>query len=360
MIYAVIMAGGSGTRFWPRSRKSLPKQLIPIVSERTMIQETVDRLEGEIPPERILVVATAAIAEEIRRQVPALPERNVIEEPFGRDTAPCIGLAAVLAHRLDEDATMVVMPADHAIKPRELFLRAIRGAADLAQDALITFGVKPTYPATGYGYIHRGKSVEAGSDLKVYALRQFKEKPDLETATRYLETGEFYWNSGIFVWKAKTILGKIERLMPGLFAGLNRIGEAAGTPEWESVLTDEYGRFEKISIDYGIMEKALGDPGGRVLVIEVDYEWDDVGSWKAIERHVAADADGNVVAARHVGIDTTGCIVAGTDRLIATIGVHNLIIVETEDALLICDKDRAEEVKKLVDRIGDRALDSFL
>ncbi len=360
MLYAVIMAGGSGTRFWPRSRKSLPKQLIPIISQRTMIQETIDRLGDAIPPERTLVIATEAIAAQVRQQIPQLPPQNVIAEPYGRDTAPCVGLAAVLARRLEADATMVIMPADHAIKPVDRFLKTIRAAESIVGDGMITFGVKPTFAATGYGYIHRGGAVDNDTGEKVFELVAFKEKPDLATATNYQQTGEYYWNSGIYVWKAKTILEKIEQLMPDLYAGLVQIAQAAGTERWDATLAREYDKFEKISIDYGVMEKVLADRATQVMVIEIDYEWDDVGSWKAIDRHVPVDAQGNVVAARHLGIDTHGCIVVGEKRLIATAGVEDLIIVETEDALLVCHKDRAEDVKKLVDEISGQGLEDFL
>ncbi|MCP5003063.1 MAG: NTP transferase domain-containing protein [Planctomycetes bacterium] len=358
MSYVVIMAGGSGTRFWPWSRQKTPKQLLKITGKDTMIRQTVDRVVSEIPPENIYVVTASCQADSIKRELSMLPARNIISEPFGRNTAACIGLAATIIRKRDANAIMVVMTADHIIEPADVFLRGLRCAERLADEAgvLVTFGIKPDTPSVNYGYIERSNDGENVDGLSVYDVKAFTEKPDHATAENFVQSGKYYWNSGIFVWSVGTISEGIEKYMPTLAAGLTRIGAVLDSPEEASVIRDEYEVFESVSIDYGVMEKI-----SHVKVIEADFRWDDVGSWLAVERLNCPDQLANTVLGKYCGLDSTGNIIVGdNERLIATVNVSGLIIVNTKDVTLVCDKDNAEDIKKLIDLLGEKGLNSFL
>jgi len=323
-----------------------------------MIQQTVARSLCAIPAERIRVITNADLVEQTKVQLPDLPGENIIGEPCGRDTAPCVGFAAALARQDDPDAVTAVMPADHLIQPLEEFARAVEFAASLAaeSEALITFGIRPVSPSVNFGYIHRGEKDSGADGFDVYRVREFKEKPDLATAEEFVASGEYYWNSGIFVWRCDVILSLIEEHMPDLHEGLARIEAALDTPVAAEVIAREYPKFTKISIDYGVMEKAPD-----VRVIEATFDWDDVGSWQTTERLHEADDCGNVVLGSHCGLDTRGCIVAGQEgHLVATVGTENLVIVHTDDATLICSKDRAPDVKALVDALREKGLEQYL
>src|SRR5689334_11904370 len=335
MLHALIMAGGGGTRFWPRSRQARPKQFLALTGERTLLQLACDRLEAQVAPEHTWVITAEQHRAEAERELPHLPAGHVVGEPAGRDTAPCIGLGAALIARRDPDAVMLVTPADHVIEPAELFRRSAQAAAAVAEEhprALITFGIPPTYPATGYGYIHRGPEVARRQGVPVYKVRAFREKPAAEVAEQFVASGEYFWNSGIFVWKAATILDQLRAQKPALAAAVERVAAAWGTPRRDAVLRDEYPRMEKISIDFAVMEHAP-----EVLVLQAPYRWDDVGSWLALERMHPQDADGNTVLATHTGINTSHCVIVGDDpkRLITTIGVSNLLIIQDGDATLV-------------------------
>src|SRR5262245_25807325 len=350
MLHTMIMAGGGGTRFWPRSRATRPKQFLTFSGDRTLLQGTLDRIESQVPPERCWVITSAAHRDEALQQLPDVPAAQVVGEPMGRDTAACIGLGAALIARADPAATVVVMPADHAIDPDREFQRAVHAAAQLTDefpDALVTFGINPTYPATGYGYIHRGEPAAQRRGVSAFKVRQFREKPSEDVAAKYVAGGDYYWNSGIFVWKAATILSELKRLKPDIHDVVQRIADAWDTPRWQEVFREEYAKAEKISIDFAVMEKA-----GRVLVIEAPYQWDDVGSWLALERRNPQDANGNTVQALHLGINTSGCVIAGeAGRLIVTIGVNNLVIIQDGDATLIADRRDEGTVKEVVERL---------
>ncbi|MDR4503868.1 MAG: mannose-1-phosphate guanylyltransferase [Candidatus Scalindua sp.] len=358
MSYAVIMAGGSGTRFWPWSRQKTPKQLLKLTGKDTMIRQTVDRVVSEIPLENIYVVTASSQADCIKRELSALPERNIISEPFGRNTAACIGLAATIIRKRDADAIMAVMTADHIIEPADVFLRGLRCAGKIAMktDVLVTFGIKPDNPSVNYGYIKRGQYGESIDGFSVFDVNAFMEKPDRATAEKFLQSGKYYWNSGIFVWSVSTILEGIEKYMPTLASGLGRIGAALDSSEEATVIRDEYERFENVSIDYGVMEKI-----SNVKVIEAEFTWDDVGSWLAVERLNTADQQNNTVLGKYCGLDSTGNIIVGDqERLIATVNVSDLIVVNTKDATLVCDKNSAEDIKKLLGLLKEKGLDSFL
>jgi mannose-1-phosphate guanylyltransferase len=352
-LHATIMAGGGGTRFWPRSRAAKPKQFLAFGGDRTLLQGTFDRIEAQIPPERTWIITGAAFGSETANQLPALPAANIVGEPMGRDTAACIGLGAALVARTDPDATMIVLPADHVIEPVQEFRRAVHAAEQIAEafpDSLITFGIPPTFPSTGYGYIRRGAEVAQRQYLTAYKVREFKEKPKTETATEYIASGEYYWNSGIFVWKARTILNQLRQHKPDIAARVERIADAWGTPSQNEVFRREYETIEKISIDFAVMEKAP-----EVLVLQAPYQWDDVGSWLALERRRPQDAQGNTVEGTHLGIDTSECVVVSDgSHLIATVGVKDLLIIQDGDAILIAPRALEGRVKDIVETLKKR------
>jgi mannose-1-phosphate guanylyltransferase len=360
MLYALIMAGGTGTRFWPESRQKRPKQLLNLTGARSMIQLTLDRLAGLIPTQRTLVITNEALVREISGQLPELPTPSLIGEPCKRDTAPCIGLAALLIARQDADATMAVLPADHVIRPVEKFQAAIEFAADLIDKetaSIVTFGIPPTYPAESFGYIQRGDPLTASeSELSAFRVKRFREKPKADKAREYLASGDNYWNSGIFVWKARTIIDSLARLQPQMFERLKRIDAAWDTPDRDAVFRQEYAAIQGISIDYAVMENARD-----VAVIEAPFEWDDVGNWQSLVRLRGADADNNTVAAKHLGVNTHGCIIRGADdHLIVTLGLKDCLIVHTPDATLVANKHDEEALRQVVKLLEERGWKEYL
>lgn len=358
MLHAVIMAGGSGTRFWPQSRRRLPKQFLQIGTAATLIQETERRCAPLAPPHRTWVVTGALHAEETARQLPQIPPTQVLVEPCARNTAPCIGLAAIRLLAADPEAVMLVVPADHVIQSAEAFQQAVRQATGVIErhpDAFVLFGVTPTYPATGFGYIQRGDLV-ADAAGPVYQVRAFKEKPDLLTAARYAATDEYYWNCGIFVWRAQAILDALAEFTPEIAERLQRLRRTVGTPQWDPALAAEFPAMTSISIDYAVLERAQ-----NVFVLPAPFDWDDVGSWHALSRLLPVDGDGNTVDGLFCGVETDGCIVRSTsDHLVATIGVKDLIIVHTPTATLVADKRDEAAVKKLIAELERAGLERFL
>jgi mannose-1-phosphate guanylyltransferase len=360
MLHAMIMAGGGGTRFWPRSRQRRPKQFLTMGEDRSLIQLALDRIDAcAIPPERTRVITAAAYCDETGRQLPALAPDRIVGEPIGRDTAPCIGLAAALVAREDPDAVLLVTPADHVIEPVQQFRTAVHVAVQLAEEnpsALITFGIPPTFPSSGYGYIHRGEVAACRQGIDVFRVRGFREKPAADLAERFVASGEYYWNSGIFVWKVAAVLAELRGQRPALYDAIERIADARNTPRQAEVLREEYTKIEKVSIDYAVMEHAK-----QVLAVQAPYQWDDVGSWLAVERLHAQDADGNTVLATHCGMNTNNCVVVGDPgRLVATIGVRDLLIVQDGDATLIADRRDEGTVKQLVDLLKKKGLEKYL
>ncbi|HHV56492.1 MAG TPA: NTP transferase domain-containing protein [Firmicutes bacterium] len=357
---AAIMAGGRGERFWPLSRQSCPKQFLPLISEKTMLQETVGRLAPLLGPEDIYVVTGAQYATRVAEQLPDLPRENIILEPEGRDTAPCIALtAAYLAHRYPgEDAVLAVLPADHLITKPDLFRQILAGAFALAaaEPVLVTIGMSPSRPETGYGYIKCGEKVPWSGRHFVYRVQRFTEKPDRAAAEAFLKEGGYLWNSGMFVWRLSTLREAFQRHLPEVAAALPTLTAACGGPA--EALAATFHSLPRISIDYGVMEKA-----DNVYVIPGDFGWDDVGTWSALARLLTADADENVTIvnapAAHgsaavqepILLGSKRCVVSGNGRLVAALGVEDLIIVDTDDALLICRRGQEQNLKSVLEQL---------
>lgn len=356
MYYAVIMAGGLGTRLWPLSRTSRPKQALQLIGERTMFQHAVDRLVPLFPPERILAVTNPAMAEVLRPQTPQLPADNFILEPSGRNSAPAAGLAAVHLLRRDPDAMMVMLTADHYITDTTGFRASLAAAGAIAADGtIVTLGIQPDFASTGFGYIQLGEAQVMVDGFRVYGSAGFVEKPDQATATRFVESGRYVWNSGMFVWRAARLMAEFADRMPESHAALQAIGKALGTPAAAAVLAEEWPRVRKISIDYGIMERTE-----RVSVIPVEFGWSDIGDWSSLLDVLPGDDDGNVVTGEVCLSDSQNCLVRSESRLVAAIGMQDVVIIETPDAVLICPRARAQEVREVVNRLAAQGKRAYL
>ncbi|MFQ3652241.1 MAG: mannose-1-phosphate guanylyltransferase [Gemmataceae bacterium] len=360
MLHAMVMAGGGGTRFWPRSRVARPKQFLALGSDRTLLQLAFDRLEAcALPVSRCWIVTGAAYVAETQRQLPVLPASHIVGEPIGRDTAPCVALGAALIARTDPDATILVTPADHLIEPTREFARAVNVAAQMADEhpgALLTFGISPTYPSVGYGYIHRGERLDNRQGIGVFRVQKFEEKPPRERAEQFFGSGEYFWNAGIFVWKAHTILEAIRTHRPALHAAVERIAAAWKTPQQAEVLAAEYPKLDKISIDFAVMEKHP-----EVLTVQAPYRWDDVGSWLALERILPQDAHDNTIQGNHVGLKTRNCLIVGEpNTLVTTIGVQDLLIIQDGECVLVAHRSEEATVKNLVEELRKHGKEKHL
>ncbi len=362
-VYAVILAGGSGSRFWPLSRELYPKQLLKLIGDETMLQRTLRCAQKAARPENIFVVTHRRQSDAVRMQsaaVVSLPPHHFIAEPVAKNTAAAIGLAAVILDRKDPSAVMVVMPADHVILKRALFARAVRAATRLAGEGwLVTFGIKPLHPETGYGYIRRGQSLRGRSGkngLVAYHVGRFTEKPNRVTAKRYLSEGGYYWNSGIFVWKASVILAAIQELQPKLYQGLVAIQKALETSEEEKTIDKVYEHLDSVSIDYGVLERLHKN----LAVLPVEIGGSDVGSWTAIDQISRRDSMGNVTVGNVIDLDSRNSILYADKRLVATIGLEDLVVVDTEDATLVCHKSRVQDVRKVVETLKQRNAEEHL
>jgi mannose-1-phosphate guanylyltransferase len=357
--HAVILAGGRGTRFWPRSRTRTPKQLLNIIGKDTMLEQTVSRLAPLFPPARQWVVTNSEQAPAVRKQMPRVPGAHILAEPVGRNTAAAIGLAA--AHLLhdglgkENDALMAVLPADHYISKPAAYLKIVRAALHVAHSAgsLVVLGVPPSRPETGYGYIERarGKSVDADG-VPVFTVRQFTEKPALARARKYVASGRYYWNAGMFFWRVSTFLGKLEKFLPKTHDALMTLAGEIGTPRYARALARIYPQLENISVDYAILEPVTRRASSpSVFVLPADVGWSDIGSWAAVYELLAKKSGENVSAGKFAALDAQGNFFWSPKKFVAAVGIRDLVVVETEDALLLCPRERAQDVGKVVKRL---------
>lgn len=367
MVYAVIMAGGVGSRFWPASRRAQPKQFLSVFGEHTLIQQTVARLDGLVPPDRCYVVTNEAYVEQTREQLPDIPAQNVLAEPMSRNTAPCINYAAVTLQKVDPDAVMVVLPADHVIRDEEQFRDVLRVAIDAAAEpgALVTIGINPTHPATGYGYIQfDGSRDELGDHDKAFPVKTFAEKPDMETAERFLDSGDFLWNSGMFVWRVDTVLENLQRFVPRTFDAFQPLAElppatdSAGSTDapHAAAVKRAFETSPSISIDYAIMERAES-----VFVVPSSFGWSDIGDWRAVYDLADKDDMGNALTGEVVVQNSSRCLVRSPEgRIVVLVGIHDTLVIQTDDATLICKREHSQQVKTVVEYLGAHHLDAYI
>src|SRR5262245_11535298 len=363
--FSVIIAGGKGTRFWPLSRTERPKQLLKILSRKSLIEETVERVTSLCGRDRTLVVTVAEQLGALRKELENLPKKNFLAEPEGKNTAPCIGLAALEVTRNRADAMMIVLPADHWVADVIKFRHTLEAAVEVAArtDKLVTVGIRPDYPETGYGYIVRGKSLETNRKGYAFNVARFAEKPTLAAAKRLIRQGSL-WNSGIFVWRGATLLDLLHRYEPKIAQGLDAIRRQAGAkslgkanPSMRSVIAREYKNMPNISIDYAVLEKAGSE--GKVLTLEGDFGWSDVGSWAAVHRMMPKSPDGNAGNGRWLTRASKNCLVHAPDKLVVLLGMENTVVVDTADALLVGDLGRSQEVRELVDELKRKGFGSL-
>ncbi|MEG0166767.1 MAG: mannose-1-phosphate guanylyltransferase [Ruthenibacterium sp.] len=354
---AVIMAGGKGERFWPKSRANLPKQFLSLTGDgKTMIQLTVERLLNVVAMEDIFVVTNKNYRDIVQQQLPLLPADNILCEPMAKNTAPCAAYAAAVIGAKYGDAVMCIVPSDHIIKNQHLFADNLKLAARIAEkdNHLVTIGITPTYAETGYGYIKFKQ--DTGDEMPgAYQVDCFVEKPDIDTARRYLDEGTYLWNSGMFVWKVSSILQNMQTFLPEIYDGAEKIKQAFGTASYEQTVYDVFSACPSVSIDYGIMEKAE-----NIYTIPGTFAWDDVGSWLSLERINLVDGKGNFIKGNVVEIGTENSVFMSEHRLIAAVGVQNLIVVETDDVTLVCDKDNTQDVKKIVEKLRAQGATQYL
>lgn len=354
----MIMAGGIGSRFWPRSRQAHPKQFLNVFGDYTLIQNTVARLQGLIPPERCFVVTHERYVDETSDQLPAIPRENILAEPVARNTAPCIEYAALKLMERDPDATMIVLPADHMVRNVRRFQEVLQTALQKAREpaTLVTIGIDPTHPETGYGYVQFEMHTEGESDEpRAHPVRTFAEKPDLATAERFLDSGDFLWNSGMFVWRADSILNQIEAHLPQLHEAFDPVRTAVNTGSEKLAVEEAYGKSPHISIDYGVMERA-----DRVFVVPGSFGWSDVGDWRTVYELSEKDEHGNAIQGNVIVHDSSRCLIQADRRLVVLVGVHDGVVVDTDDALLVCHRESAQQVKNVVDYLHAHQLEQYV
>lgn len=360
---ALIMAGGRGERFWPKSRRNLPKQFLSLTEDgRTMIQLTVARISPLVAIEDVFIATNESYKPLVKEQLPDLPEQNILCEPVSKNTAPCIGLGATHVQKKYGDAIMLVLPSDHLIKSNSLFVQALKNAIAVAEQGenLVTIGITPEHPETGYGYIKFDSEKSVGDGA--FCVERFVEKPNLEKAKEYIDSGEYLWNSGMFIWKASTILNRIEEFLSETHSGLMKIKDAIGSADYEKILCEIFNAFSSESIDYAVMEKAANPSAQKksVFTIPGAFGWDDVGSWLALERLRRTDESGSVIEGNVIAVDSGENIIQGGKKLIAAVGVKNFVIVDTEDAILICQKENAGKIKEVLERLREAKREEYL
>lgn len=356
-LFCTIMAGGSGTRFWPRSKSSRPKQYLNLFGNESLLQSTIHRFEGMTEKRNILIVSNQSQAEVLESQTPDIPLQNLIYEPEGKNTLPCIGLAAMIAEKQDPDAIMVVTPSDHIIDDTALFREAVMLAVGIAstRDGIVTIGIRPAYAATGYGYVQVGEELPGSKAIRSFRVKRFVEKPDQATAVSYLTQGGFFWNSGMFIFKIGVFLEAVRVFKPEIYGGLRKIQAAVGTPEFSDVLDENYRAMENISVDYGIMEHA-----SNLYLVEGDFSWNDLGSWESVYLASDKDKDGNASVGEALLVDTTYSYVYADTGLVSVVGLDEVIVVKEGDSVLVCRRDKAEEVKKVVEKLKLQNRGNFL
>lgn len=360
MLHAVIMAGGSGTRFWPASRNQRPKQLLELVDESSMLQSTCSRLQGLISPEHTLVMTNKHLVSPVRKQLTEVPPEQIVGEPLKRDTAACIALAASMIHNADADATMLVLPADHIISTDAQFQDCMRSGMKLIEQSpkrLVTFGIRPSYAAESFGYVQRGDALSDSGISGAFKVASFREKPDRQTAEQYLTSGAYDWNSGIFMWRAETILDALRQFEPEMMKHIDAITAELGTPGYNVTLEREFAKIDGRSIDYAVMERHP-----EVCVIEANFSWDDVGSWQSIGRLTEPDEQGNCVRGKYLPIQSQRMIVYSedTEHLVVTIGMQDTIVVHTPNATLVAPKEEEERVREVVKQLQTREWNEYL
>ncbi len=361
--FNVIIAGGKGTRFWPLSRTRRPKQILKLLSRKSLIRETAERVYPLAGRKQTLVVTIADQLSLLRRELPGVPKINFIAEPLGKNTAPCIGLAALEVTRRDSEAVMIVLPADHWVADIAAFRKTLKTAVELAAktDHLITIGIKPDYPETGYGYIMKNRPMGRTSNA-AFVVKRFVEKPTLPVARRLIRQHGL-WNSGIFIWKAATLLAALRRYQPAIYQALENIKAAArhslasSAPRLRRTIAEQYNKMPNLSIDYAVMEHAGAE--GKVLTLEGQFGWSDVGSWAAVHRMMPKDRNGNTSQTRWLGVDTKNCLIHAPNRLVVLLGIENTVVVDTPDALLVADLERSQEVREVVDALNRERLNSY-
>jgi mannose-1-phosphate guanylyltransferase len=356
-MYAAIIAGGSGTRLWPKSRQEKPKQFQALYSEQTLLQETVKRLEPMVPRENIYVIANRSHEATVREQLEWLGPDNYVGEPVGKDTAPAVGVISTIIHHKDPDAVILITPSDHVIVKENLFRHLLVVAEHVAAEGpnVVTIGIKPTSPETGYGYIQMSEKHRTIDEVDVHEVVSFKEKPDLPTAQEYVTSWHYVWNSGMFIWSAKTVLDLFRQHAPDIHKLLTRYDAAIGTPNEARVFEEVYEAVPRVSVDYAIMEHA-----DRVFVIPASIGWSDLGSWASLHDIMKSDEAGNAVAGQHVGVDTYNCLIHSRDRLIATVGLDNMVVVDGGEVILVMPKDRSQDVKRLLEEVKKQAKEHYL
>jgi len=356
--YAMIMAGGGGTRLWPQSRNDRPKQLLPLVEDASMFKISVERLAPLFRPDQIYVVTGQKYAERLRAEAPDIPAENFVIEPYGKDSGPAAALGITVISQRDPDATVAILTADHHISDKEGFRRALAAAHDLAEEGyIVTLGIAPAFPATGFGYIRQGESLMEIRRFKCYRAQGFTEKPNLERAIQFVDSGEYSWNSGMFIWKTEQALAEFQRQQPEMYALLRELAATVDTPEFNTTLNTVWGKVKKISLDFAVMEGARD-----MAVIPVDIGWNDIGSWASLYEVLPLDPEGNGFRGNppeRIVLDTRNTLVF-SNKLVVTIGIEDLVVVETPDAILICHKDRTQDVKEVVNHLRSTNNDRYL
>lgn len=355
-MYALIMAGGSGTRLWPKSRKEYPKQLHSLVTKNSLIQETVSLIKPLVPPEKIWIVTNKNYVEKIKEQIPKVPKKNILYEPYPLGTASAVGLGMIKLKKIDHQGKVVVLWSDSHIQKKKQFISVLKLAEKAAQQTSgAIIGVNPTFPSVAYGYIQMGSNLEQFGKMKVFKIKKFIEKPNIKKAKNFLDSWEYLWNPGISVWEVSKFLDLFKKFLPKHFKALTKVEKVLGTKEEQKVIAGEFKNLDPIPIDYAIYEKAK-----NLAVVPADLGWSDIGNWAALKDLLSKTKEANVVKGEHLGIDTSGSLIHGYNRLIVTVGMKDIVIVDTNDVILVCPKDRAQDIKKVVEKLKKNGKDGYL